>query len=80
MGRPRKYHTEEQRKSAKAVYLREWKRIHYPARKQRQQPSAQRAEAAYDPARDGVPQYQDLTAQICGDPPIGRREFLDRLP
>lgn len=33
-----------------------------------------RAEAAYDPKRDGpAPEYDSLTAVLMGDPPIGRR-------
>lgn len=33
----------------------------------------------YDPKRDGCLPYADLTAELLGDPPIGRREIMERL-
>lgn len=32
----------------------------------------------YDPRRDDAPRYESQTAVICGDPPVGRREMLER--
>lgn len=34
--------------------------------------------AKYDPKRDGPVQYESITAQLFGDPPIGRRA-IDRI-
>jgi len=33
----------------------------------------------YDPKRDGSLSYADLTAELMGDPPIGRREIMQKL-
>lgn len=34
-------------------------------------------DALYDPCRDGVCSPPDLTGQLMGDPPVGRRELLE---
>lgn len=40
--------------------------------------NARRDRALYDPERDGAPKYESDVAQFMGDPPIGRREMLER--
>jgi hypothetical protein len=32
-----------------------------------------RAAAQYDPSRDGYLEHENVTSQLMGDPPIGRR-------
>lgn len=34
--------------------------------------------ATFDPRRDGVPEYESLTAAIMGDPPKGRSALAQR--
>lgn len=41
------------------------------------EPPVNRAEALFDPARDGDPEYMSMTSVLCGDPPVGRREMLE---
>lgn len=36
------------------------------------------AKAIYNPHRDGYPEYASPYAQFLGEPPIGRRELLER--
>lgn len=72
-GRPPLYKTEEERKARIKAYNREWRKSRSQARIYAQPADrANRNDAEFDPRRDGLPQYRDLTAQICGDPPIGR--------
>lgn len=74
-GRFSPYKTKEERTRAKILYMRDYSRRNYPARNSYIPDPENRvdcSQAQYDPARDGYPQYSSLTAQLCGDPPIGR--------
>jgi hypothetical protein len=78
MGRPRTL-TDEQRRANKLSYMRSYYEAHRPLPRifADDEPSPNRADAYYDPERDGPPRYSSVTAFICGDPPIGRAA-LDR--
>lgn len=83
MGRPSLHKSEEERRQAKILYMRDYNRTRYTASRNTTNHVPDKelrvdcSRAAYDPQRDGPAEIGSLTALICGDPPKGR-SALDR--
>jgi hypothetical protein len=74
MSRPRTLSDEERLIRRRTYYKTNFEAQKYQARlfAHDDETRPNREDAAYDPLRDPPLQHRDLTAQLCGDPPIGR--------